>query len=57
MTTFEWSRFEFNVFLKTKKSLAVVMVQSQYRQKCVPGTKKWYHGTSVHFGNGNVRVP
>ena len=54
---FEWSRFEINVFLKKKKSLAVVMVQSQYQQKCVPGTKKWYHGTSVHFGNGNVRVP
>ena len=44
-------------FFKKKKELAVVMVQHQYQQKCVPGTKKWYHGTSVHFGNGNVRVP
>jgi hypothetical protein len=32
--------------------LAVVMVQKQYDQKFIPGTKKWYDGTSVHFGNG-----
>jgi len=26
---------------KKKKNLAVVMVQKQYEQKFVPGTKKW----------------
>jgi hypothetical protein len=32
-------------------SLTVVMVQKQYQKKFVPGTKKRYHGTAVHFGN------
>ncbi len=41
MTIFEWSRFEFNVFLKTKKSLTVVMVESLY--KSVPAKMcTWY---------------
>jgi hypothetical protein len=45
---FEWSRFE--LFFK-KMLLTVVTVQKQYQQKFVPGIKKWYYGTSVHFGN------
>ncbi len=28
------------------------MVQKQYQQKFVPGTKKRYDGTTVHFRNG-----
>jgi len=35
-----------------KMILAVVMVQKQYEQKFVPGTKNWYDVSVVHFGNG-----
>jgi hypothetical protein len=38
---FETSCFEFFVLFQKKKNLAVVMVQKQYEQKFVPGTKKW----------------
>ena len=39
-----------NFFFK-KNLFAVVTVQKQYQQKFVPCIKKWYYGTSVHFGN------